>query len=286
MARRVHSATIDLMSTVAERSTLDAPLPHPPILVVGPPRSGTTLLDQVIVSGLDVGWFSGWHNVLAGAPGLVPARLQNEPASHFSSDHGRVGSWREPHEAATWWYRFFPRELHAVGVDQVDPTALAALRRSTRSVLKRADRPVVWKNVVNSVRLDAVLTALPEAIVVVAHRDIDETARSIFRAREHEAGSVDAWWSVEPANIEGLRRLEPDAQVRGQIESVRSAIESSRTANPDTAFVDVDYRDLVGSPRVVVDEVGAAIEAATGRNRRRAEHHVPERFSRPAQSAS
>ena len=213
-----------------------------------------------MVAGLDLGWFSGWHNALAGAPGLVPTRWLGAPATHFRSDHGRLGSWREPHEAATWWYRFFPREPQAVASDEADPAELERLRRSMAAVLDRAGRPVVWKNVVNSVRLEPILTAIPEAIVIEARRDDAAVAASILRARASQAGGVDQWWSVRPAGWEALASATPEAQVRGQIDGVRAALDQARASHPSTAWLTVDYADLVDDPRAAIDRIGDHIE--------------------------
>lgn len=253
-------------------------LPHPPLLIVGAPRSGTSLLQQVLVAGLDIGWFSGWHNVAAGAPGLVPRRLQSDVATHFHSDHGRHHSLRDPHEGATWWYRFFPRSPQAVGAGEMPPPGGAALRRSMSAVLDRAGRPVIWKNVVNSVRLEPILASVPETIVIDLRRDLADTAASILRARSTETGSVDTWWSVEPRDIEALRRLEPTEQVRGQICDVRTAIDTARAAFPQVTWVDADYETLVAAPRSVLEDVAVTVQASTGVDRRRAGHRVPERF--------
>lgn len=269
-----------LVSVLERAHRAPDPLLHPPLLVVGAPRSGTSLLQQVLIAGLDIGWFSGWHNVAAGAPAaLVSTRLQSGIATHFRSDHGRGRSLREPHEGATWWYRFFPRSPQAVAADDVAPRSRLALRRSMSALIQRADRPVVWKNVVNSVRLEPILAAVPEAIVIDVRRDAGDTAASILRARASETGSVDNWWSVEPRDVEALRARSPEEQVRGQIHGVRLALDAAHEAFPQVTWVDTDYETLVTAPQSVLESVAAAVERATGVDRRRPGHLVPERFS-------
>ena len=268
LRRRTHRAAVEGLGAIAERGAPTGPLPHAPVLIVGPPRSGTTLLGQAMVAGLDLGWFSGWHNALAGAPGLVPTSWLGAPATHFRSDHGRLGSWREPHEAATWWYRFFPRDPQAVASEEADPAALERLRRSMAAVLARAGRPVVWKNVVNSVRLEPILTAIPEAIVIEARRDDAAAAASILRARASQAGGVDQWWSVRPAGWEALASATPEAQVQGQIDGVRAALDQAQASHPATAWLNVDYADLVNDPRAAIDRIGDHIERGDAGHRR------------------
>lgn len=279
LARRAHHGAVRASAAVGERGSHDGPLPHPPIIIVGAPRSGTTLLQQALVAGLDVGWFSGWHNVAAGTPAVISNRRLGEPATHFNSDHGRHDSLAEPHEAASWWYRFFPRDRHALTLADVDADRLRALRRSMAATLRRAGRPVTWKNVVNSVRLEPLLAAAPEAVIVEIRRDLGPTAASILRARESQAGSVDMWWSVEPADIDSLRHRRPDQQVEGQIRGVWRALDAARDSHPGVPWIRVEHHELLASPRDIVREVGATLEAVTGDARLRPESGVPERFA-------
>ena len=49
----------------------DRPLRYPPIFIVGPPRSGTTLVYQALIEYLDVGYLSNFHGWFWGAPSWV-----------------------------------------------------------------------------------------------------------------------------------------------------------------------------------------------------------------------
>jgi hypothetical protein len=79
---------IELRKAVAA----EVPLNHPPVFIVGAPRSGSTLLYQLIVVRFDVGYLSNLHCRLYGAPSLVErmAGRRLEPPAVFSSDHGRT----------------------------------------------------------------------------------------------------------------------------------------------------------------------------------------------------
>lgn len=288
MARRLHATAVASLAAGFERGGVEAELAHPPLLIVGAPRSGTSLATQTLVAGLDIGWFSGWHNVAAGAPGIVSTRWLGDPATHFTSDHGRTPSLREPHEGATWWYRFFPRDQHALRSGGVAQADLDTLRRSVGSVLGGWDRPVVWKNVVNSVRLEPILDALPEAIVIELDRDRTAVAASVRRARVAETGDDRTWWSVRPARCSpaAMAPLDPDDQIFAQLDGVRDALAHTRTNRPGQPWIRVNHADLIADPREVVEAVAAVIERETGVDRRRSSGAIPTDFHRDARRVS
>ena len=80
-----------------------------------------------------------------------------------------------------------------------------------------AGRPLVFKNLYCSLRLEPIAHALPEALFVVMHRDQIENARSILAGRMRRSGDYAAWWSAEPPGIEEIRRLSPVRQVVEQL---------------------------------------------------------------------
>lgn len=260
--RSCHWASVTALSRVEARHSIPAigELANPPLLIVGAPRSGTTLLQQVLVAGLDIAWFSGWHNVAAGYPGVVPGFVTRRPATHFRSRHGAGESLREPHEASTWWYRFFPRRPQAATIDDVGPASLMALRRSMAAVIERAGRPVLWKNVTNSVRMAPLLAAVPEAVVIHIRRDLVATAASLLRARLKIHGTEAEWWSVEPADIDALRQLDPVGQVVGQIRSVECSVRTSQVDDAAADWLEIAHQDLISDPRAVVAHVQARLE--------------------------
>ena len=45
-------------------------LPYPPVFILGAPRSGSTLLMQVISDSLDVGYLNNFHCKFYGAPSI------------------------------------------------------------------------------------------------------------------------------------------------------------------------------------------------------------------------
>ena len=256
----------------------DGPFPRP-VLIVGPPRSGTTLLYQLLVQQFEVAYLSNIHHAVFGAPvvveRLVPRRLRLPPNDQESRHGVTRGLWA-PSEAANFWYRFFPLKPHAVQPGEVNPergrrlsTAIAALSRAARA-------PLVSKNVVCSVRVETIGAFVPEMRFVVMRRDYLEVATSILAARKSAQGNYTDWWSVEPANVEELRQLSPERQVVEQVRAVERAIDRARKVLNGERFTDVNYAELAADPGTVLEHLARRL----GLRPRRGAPLLPSAFPR------
>jgi len=273
-AQRVPRAAVRLVGRVLnpllhrfECSVLGAgrgPLRFPPVFIVGPPRCGSTLLYQLMLDYLDFAYISNLHCKVYGAPSIVEALLRpsrwREPF-HYSSDHGRVRGLAAPSECGDYWYRFFRRKPQYVPLSEVSERALRELRRSVRALSRAAGRPLLFKNLVNSVRIQPILRALPEAKFIVVRRDVLETAHSILEARRNLYGDYNRWFSVEPPSVEEIRERPPQEQAVEQVRAIYALIERDRLLAP-TSFADVDYVDLCQHTREVLDSVGEFLSSS------------------------
>ena len=75
-------------------------LSHPPIFFLGAPRSGSTLVVQVITDALDVGYLSNRHAQFSELLELPKKFSSNEirPSSNYCSNHGTTVGWHAPAE--------------------------------------------------------------------------------------------------------------------------------------------------------------------------------------------
>lgn len=205
------------------------PLRHPPIFFLGAPRSGSTLAVQVITDTLDVGYISNRHCQWFGAPALAEMLFhptRNRPVSNYQSRHGVTDGWYAPAECGEWWYRFFRRKPAYMRLDEVDEAKMLAFRRSVAALTNAFDRPLVFKNLYASLRIQAIAHYLPESLFIVTHRNEVDNGHSLLEGRQRVFGDYETWWSMEPPEVDILKKLPVSEQVIEQIRHIHSQIDA------------------------------------------------------------
>jgi hypothetical protein len=235
-------------------------LPHPPIFFLGAPRSGSTLAVQVVTDALDLGYISNRHCQWFGAPALAERVFRptaNRPASDYSSAHGATKGFHAPAECGAWWYRFFPRQPAYVTLEQVDPRKMLEFRRSVAALTIAFERPVVFKNLYASLRIQPIAHYLPESLFVVMHRNEIDNGHSLLEGRYKVFGNYDQWWSMEPAQVESLKTLPAHQQVIEQIRHIHTTIDNDfKVAGvPSSRRFDLSYEAFCEDPAIVIDDL-------------------------------
>lgn len=253
-----------------------------PIFVLGAPRSGTTLLYQLLVEGLEVGWLANAH---AAEPTRVVSieraapPLEQRLGSDFDSAHGATsGDWG-PSEAGDFWYRAFPRGRHQQGIADATPARLRSVAGMVRRFAAAVGRPVVFKNTLNSLRVPVLATALPEARFILIERDLSDNARSLLVGRLRR-GDVDAWWSARPDGADDHADESPAQQAAWQCRTVVEVARRDLAAHAPGRFTTVTYDELCHDPRAVLRRlhrwlVGSGLTVAS-----RDPSRLPQRFDR------
>ena len=235
-------------------------LRHPPIFFLGAPRSGSTLAVQVITDVLDVGYISNRHCQWFGAPALAEKLFhptRQRPTSNYKSRHGEIDGWHAPAECGEWWYRFFRREPAYVTLDEIDPHSMKRFRQSVAALTDAFDRPIIFKNLYASLRIQAIAHYLPESLFIVIHRNEVGNGHSLLEARKHVYGDYKKWWSMEPPGVEQLKCLPPHEQVIEQIRHIHSAIvKDLRVSGAATSrTLHLNYEDFCSDPLATIKDI-------------------------------
>lgn len=238
----------------------EQPLRHPPIFFLGAPRSGSTLAIQVITESLDVGFISNKHAIWYGAPVLAerffkPALRRH--SSDFSSTHGETVGEYSPSECGKWWYRFFRREPAYVQLSDVKLSKMRQFRRSLAALISEVNRPMVFKNLYASFRIQPIAFYVPEALYVVMSRDEVEVGHSILEARKSVMGSYEQWWAMEPPSLKELLRLPPHQQVIEQVRTINKIIEDDfiRCKVDPSRIFRLNYDEFCDNTHAIIDRL-------------------------------
>jgi len=239
-------------------------LRYPPVFLIGAPRCGSTLLYQVMVEHFDLGYLSNFHCLFYGAPSLAerlfrPARWRMP--SGFQSQHGKVSGRSAPSECGEFWYRFFRRRPQFVPLDEAGEKSMRHLRAAVRALVDAAGKPVLFKNLPCALRLGPIIHALPESLFIVVQRDWLETAHSVLEARKKLFGNYEEWFSVEPPEVEALKKRPIHEQAVEQIRSVHALIDEARDKVDSRQFIDIDYGELCKDTYTALERLAGFFEA-------------------------
>lgn len=261
----------------------DATARPPVVLVVGPPRSGTTLLYELLVTGCRFAYFSNAAHRLHRSP--VAATRLFRPVirrwrGSFESEHGRIRGWGAPCEAGWIWNRWMPG---SAPMDETDVGAMPVetMRRTVGAIARILDAPFLTKNVNHSVRLRALDAVFPGCIVIEIRRDDADTIRSIYRLRRSRSGEagVRSWLSVKPRAWARMRDAGPIEQIAAQVQGVRADIEHDiRWLGAERRLV-LSYESLCRDPRGELERIERFLGARGMTIQRRQD--IPESFDRP-----
>lgn len=231
---------------------------HPPVFIIGAPRSGSTVIYQTLVNCLEVGFFSNLHEFFYGMPTVVE-RWYNARArldcDDYESTLGLTHGWHAPSECGAFWYRFYPRDP-AVSEDiQLSQRKLARLTKIVARLTAVRGCPFVIKNLYCSLRLSSIHRAFPKALFLVVRRDEIDTGQSLLAARNGRFGQYEKWFSVKPPAALELESLPPHQQVIEQVRRIYDVIDRQRMRIGRDRFLDIHYERFCDDPPRTVEEV-------------------------------
>ncbi len=237
---------------------------RPLIFIVGVPRSGTTLLYQLMARHFRVGYISNRMAGLWMAPVYALKRWMEEQKGRETSEgkaHSFLGQTTgedAPHEFGYFWqYWMKHREHDELSEYELQMIPWERIREELEALAGYIQAPFVLKNL-NYIdhKIEWVKARIPSASFLHIERDPEETIRSILKARVDRYGREDLWWSIRPAGYERLLKRSPVEQVAFQYFYVLRSIEEGLEKIGDADKDHVEYEDLKADPERALTGLG------------------------------
>ncbi len=224
------------------------PLKHQPIFIIGAPRTGSTILYQLLTNQYDVLYIDNlvhmfFRNFFFGF-WLSDKIFRQRPHDCFRATLGdtqREGL-RAPSECGDFWYRWLPRDRHYVESSDYDESDILEIQRNITAVSNYFDKSLLIKNNMMGLRLGLLKRAFPKARYIYIKRDALSVSLSLLKARQRFYGSTTSWWSMRPPNYRELTSLTPEEQVVHQVHSIDRTI--ARELNEligQESYLQIDY---------------------------------------------
>ncbi len=267
----LHAVNKALLSAVLPPLTGNSdPRMLPIVYVVGAPRSGTTLLSQLLSRYLVVGYINNliarfWLRPSVGI--RLSAILLGSDARRaitLDSVHGVTSGLAGPHEFGYFWRHWL--NLDASPTHRLDSRTLAEVDQEglrdalEQEILASFDAPVVFKNVICGLQAAFLSELHPRSLFVHVKRDLYATAASVLTCRLQRYGSYSAWWSLKPSTYASIVTLpNPAAQAVAQVLDSVAEIDQE-LARPGVNSVTLRYEGLCADPRGVLEQVATALK--------------------------
>ena len=251
-----------------------------PVFIVGPPRSGTTLLYELLATRFRVAYISNLAHRLFRTPCAATAlgrRVIERHRGRYRSRHGHVAGWGAPSEGGWIWTRWLPRD-EAASLDHLAMAERDEIRRTIAALQGALSGPFIAKSVAHSVQIPALRSVFPRATFIEMRRNPIENIKSILRYRRDVAPphGAEQWRSVRPPGWMSYRNADLVTQACAQLRLTQRAIHDGLALDGTQRRLTVSYEDLCGNPEHELRRVATYLEAQglIVRDRRR----VPDRF--------
>ena len=235
------------------------------LFVLGAPRTGSTILYQVLCSRFGLPYIANLTNDhFAETPivGLAIQKALPEEIAYTSSYGKTQGAFQLSEGSAImkhWFGGGHPSALVSTTVKDGMQEHFLTTLRAAESLF---ERPLVIKNGWNCFRIRCLAEALPHARFVWIRRDIAAAAKSDLAARYAIRGTPTAWNSATPANVEELRKLPPAAQVVENQYTFNAAIGTSLRSHAAGRWTQVWYEDFCRDAVGTLDRLAATFGIA------------------------
>jgi len=257
---------------IEESSYVDCDIEHPYIFVFGLPRSGTTLITQLIGHCLDTGFVNNFAARYWQVPvtGIRFARALGLTGSSpdIESAYGATSSLLGIHEFGYFWrdrLRISTFEDIARFSDRETTVDWDGLRLVLANVQRQFGAPMIMKNVLGSYHLARMKKVLGKVIYIYIERDELDVAQSILEARRKYYDDLNRWWSYVPPEYGLVIDLDYWRQIAGQVVLLKSYYEQQvEGTSVRDCTMRVAYADLVSDPEQVFGRLSELSTALYG----------------------
>lgn len=233
---------------------------YPTLHIIGVPRSGTTLLSQLLASCTDLGYINNLIARFWAAPvyGIRLSKTLFPPGmnSSFVSQYGRTSAIAEPHEFGYFWSSLL-RYREMVQKEQEEEGAIdwERLKLVLLNMSHAFGRPIVFKSFLLGWHVVQMQERLPKTCWLYIKRDPLDTALSILELRRDFLGSQEKWASLKPKEYQWLKDRPYWQQVAGQVYYLEQHYRTQLAQINKNQVLQVTYQELCNNPSGVLEQV-------------------------------
>jgi hypothetical protein len=237
---------------------------YPNIFIIGLPRTGSTLLYQILFNNLDISCTNNFMAKFWNVP-LVASKLSKNFFSRkpkfFDSQFGQTDDIRSPHEFSWYWQS----RLHMSNIEFYDPEKVrdkidwVKLKNELLGMNDIFQKPLVHKPMeLLAYFFEDFYKLFNKGIFIYIKRDLESVALSLINARLKKNGNLNSWWGSFPNNnkYHFLKDEDFSKQIAGQVYYLNKMYDEIILKFKDqNRFFIVEYSDLCKNPQDVIDKI-------------------------------
>ena len=241
--------------------------------IVGTPRSGTTLLFQLIATHLRVGYPTNFVARYWMAPVYGSQRYRRQHGHTLRdialrSQFGGTQGPHSPHEFSwfwQYWTDFGPTD--DLSESELDAIDWPSIRGELAALAGFSGSPYVFKSLNHTVyNIARFARELPQSRFIYIQRDPRFVLQSILECRVERYGDERMWWTIRPRDVASWLTRDPVEQVSHQINDIRRGIERGLASLPEQRKLTITYEDMIADPRGVLLRVSELLMDAPFRD--------------------
>ena len=243
----------------------------PTVFVVGLPRSGTTLMTQLLARGLDIGYINNFtaRFWLAPVTGIKLSNIiyGNKTDISFSSKYAATPGVSDVHEFGYFWRYWLKKDnigqiLKSKEIE--NEIEWDKLRRTILNMHQAFGKGWMCKNIYGSYHIARMQWLLKKSIFVYIERDPLDVAISIHDARKKFFEDTSLWWSTIPLEYEELRKKPAVEQIAGQVQHLRAFYKKEFENTDQDRYIRVHYDDVCKDPLTLLKTIQQKIAHFSG----------------------
>jgi len=244
-----------------EKNYLQESPNYPFIFVFGLPRSGTTMMSQLLIKSFDLGYINNFmaRFWLAPATGIKLSKiiLGDKQETELESDFATTKNIYDLHEFGYFWRYWL--NIHSTNdaiqiQNREAKTDWHQLQVVLANMQREFNKTMCMKNIFGAYHIPMLTKLLPQTVWVYIERDPLDVAISILNARKKFFKDLNLWWSTVPPEYPRLKGLNYIEQIAGQVYYLLKFYNEQLNKINSRHIFKVKYKDLCNDPSYYMQE--------------------------------
>lgn len=245
------------------------------IVLLAPPRSGSTLTYQILTTGIESNYLSNASNFLFPAPiigNIITGQKTAKKSSNFSSEYGFVSGLFGEAEGMKYWQYWINQGLEEQEALFFEKERLNRLKIALKKTIY-SGKPMIWGYLGHVFCFEHLLKIFADDIVFIhLKRDFLSNAYSIYKASPKKIISSQSLQLMKQAAMP-FSTMHQNAAI--QVTSIHNRINLKKKNKKN--FIEVNYEDICADPHNFLDNLKIELEKRNFTIKLRKER-IPKRF--------